>query len=107
MKYKYRADFDSVVLKRGGKEVPVIRVYRKAESVLFASPVGRMQDAAYVGIAEFLPEAFEPPGPGDDIVIEIVNEARPDKTVRKKIPDKILERIWQDFAPLRVPASVN
>lgn len=106
-RYKYAGDFDTICLRRAGQDVPCIRVSRTPEKTLFSIDAGHMKDVAYVGMAEYLPEAFAPPAPGENLVLEITNEANPDKTVKVTLPDKLLKRIWDDFSPLRVPAATT
>ena len=80
-RYKFAGDFDRVTLYRNGEEVPYIRMGRSIQEVVEKTNVGRMNDAAYEGWAEYSPEVFRP---DDDVevYIEIVNEAKPDDNIR-------------------------
>ena len=63
-----------------------------------------MADVAYCGQIDFLPDAFQPSvSKNEEIIIEVLNEADSKKSIRTKVPQEILTRIWDDFAPLRVP----
>lgn len=106
MHYRYQGDVDTLRLTRNGKEVQAIRIGRAPVGQRFAGPGGHMEDVAYLGFAEYLPEAFEPPSAdGDHMALEIVNEAKGGATTREELEDDLLRRVWQDFAPLRIPAS--
>jgi S1-C subfamily serine protease len=106
MRYRYQGDVDTLRLIRDGKEVQPIRIGRAPVGQRFAGPAGHMEDVAYLGFAEFLPEAFEPArAEGDHLGLEILNEAKPDAITSEEIGGDLLQRIWRDFAPLRAPAS--
>ena len=66
-----------------------------------------MKDVAYMGVATYLPEEFEPPSDvKEKVYLEITNEADPDKATRVELERSLLEKIWDDFSPLRVPVNV-
>jgi len=106
MHYRYQGDVDTLRLIRNGKEIQAIRIGRAPVGQRFAGAAGHMEDVAYVGFADYLPEAFEPPATDNDhLALEIVNEAKDGAITREEFDDDLLRRVWQDFAPLRVPAS--
>jgi len=95
--YKYAAEFDDLQLLENGVEQPFVKIGRDMNKQQFATSAGHMQDAAYSGYAEYLPEAFDS-GP---VVLVIGNELNPDKKERVTVPSIILSRIRADFEPLR------
>lgn len=104
--YRYQGDVDTLRLTRNGKEVQAIRIGRAPIGQRFAGAAGHMEDVAYLGFAEYPPEAFEPPtADGDHLALEIVNEAKGGAITREELQEDLLRRVWQDLAPLRMPAS--
>ena len=95
MHYRYQGDVDTLRLIRNGKEIQAIRIGRAPMGQRFAGAGGHMEDVAYFGFADYLPEAFEPPATDKDrLALEIA-------VVREELQDDLLRAIWQDFAPLR------
>src|SRR5206468_3883744 len=102
MHYRYQGDVDTVRLIRNGKEIQPLRLGRAPVGQRFAGPAGHMEDVAYLGYAEYLPEAFAPlSGEKDRMVLEIVNEAKDGATTKTDLDADLLNKIWQDLAPLR------
>ena len=100
--YRYQGDVDTVRLIRNGKEIQPLRLGRAPVEQRFAGAAGHMEDVAYRGYAEFLPETFAPfTGENDRMVLEIVNEAKDGATIKADIDAELLNKIWQDLAPLR------
>ena len=95
---------DTLRLIRNGKEIQAIRIGRAPMGQRFAGAGGHMEDVAYFGFADYLPEAFEPPATDKDrLALEIVNEAKDGAIVREELQEDLLRAIWKDFAPLRTP----
>ena len=106
LKYRYVGDFDSVKLRRGTEDIPYIRVCRSPLPQYFAAQHGHMKDVAYMGSVQYLPDPFDPVlAEGKKVTLEIRNEADPDKNAVVELKDKLLERLWNDFAPMRVPVT--
>ncbi len=106
MRYRYQGDVDTIRLLRNGTEVQPIRIGRAPIVQRVAGPGGHMEDVAYFGFAEYLPEAFETSHTGRERrELVIVNEAKQGETTTEELDDDLLQRIWGDFAPLRLPAS--
>lgn len=106
IRYRYAGDFDKLILHRGDTTSQHIRMGRSAITNVFQGQQGRMNDAAYGGLVEYLPESFKPPiDRKEEVYFEIINEVKPDKTIKVRIPRDMLERIWSDFSLLRVPAT--
>lgn len=100
--YRFLGDVDTFRLMRRGKEIEPVRRGRVPVSQRFSTGGGHMEDVAYLGFADFLPEAFEPPTTEKDKVsIEIVDEAKAGAVTRLDIGDELLKKIWLDLAPLR------
>lgn len=105
MRYRYQGDVDTVRLLKGDKEIQPVRMGRSPIKQLFAGTAGHMEDVAYLGFAHFLPEMFQPaPSSGAAMILSISNEAN-GETVSVEVDTEMLQRVWGDFAPLRVPAA--
>lgn len=90
----------------GTESIPYIRVGRSPIPRLFAEQGGHMEDVAYAGIVQYLPDPFDPVlDKEEEVVLEIRNEADPDKNAVVEIKKELLERIWEDFSPMRVPST--
>jgi hypothetical protein len=61
-----------------------------------------MEDIAYAGYAEFLADAFQPgTGADSEMKIEIVNEAKDGEVITVSISSAVIQKVWNDFAPMR------
>jgi S1-C subfamily serine protease len=100
--YRYQGDVDTVRLLRGKQEVVPIRLGRSPVGQQFASAAGHMEDIAYAGYAEFLADAFQPgTGADSEMKIEIVNEAKDGEVITVSISSAVIQKVWNDFAPMR------
>jgi S1-C subfamily serine protease len=96
LRYEYRADFDTIRLFNNGKVVQPIRVGRmETEAVNLRTTQGRMQDVAYGGFVDYLPEAFYPNG--GEVYFEVFDEDDPGKARIEKLPKELQDRVREDF----------
>jgi hypothetical protein len=95
LRYEYRADFDTLRLINSGELMEPIRVGRAEQGANFRTVYGRMQDVAYGGYVEYLPEAFYPKG--GEVYFEVYDEDNPGEARIEKVPADLLERIQEDF----------
>ena len=100
--YRYQGDVDTLRLHRNAQPVTPIVLGREAVGGRLKGPGGHMEDVAYLGYAEFTPDTFDPAaGKNGGLVVEIVDESRNGEVTRVPIPDDLVKRIWNDFAPMR------
>ncbi|MGO8672049.1 MAG: trypsin-like peptidase domain-containing protein [Capsulimonadaceae bacterium] len=96
--YEYRDDFYDLVLMRGDQPVPPVRRERTIVQENFNDYVVTAHDAAFGGTYWFDPSAFEPSKP---LVIRVWRTAHMDKPDEVKIPTKMQQEIWDQFAKYR------
>ncbi len=92
----FKADFLKMRLLRGGEEVIPIHPGRARHPVRSWVGAGVLEDEAVLGMYEYDPEAFRP---GADLVLEVYRAAAPDAPVRRAIPPRLQQSVWEDFAP--------
>ncbi|NIM01650.1 MAG: trypsin-like serine protease [Acidobacteria bacterium] len=98
--YRFKTDFQRMVLLRNGEPVEPVHPGRIKE-VVHVDAGAVMKDVGYFGYYEYLPEAFEP---GARLTLRIWEQDNPEPTVRE-ITHEMMVRVWQDFAPYRESAS--
>ena len=106
IQYQYAGDFDKITLYRANTASPHIRIGRSPIKNVFGGAQGSMNDAAYQGWVDYMPDSFKPPiNPKEEVYFNLINEVKPDKNIVEKIPTTLLKRIWEDFSLLRVPVA--
>ena len=96
---RFRSDFYRMKLLCGDKEVAPIQPGKIATVVNVRNPFVSVTDATYEGFYSFPYDAISP-GCGS-VTLEIFSEKSPDKPASKVLDAKSVERIAEDFAPLR------
>ncbi len=91
-KYRFKTDFDRMVLLRDGVEVEPIWPGRVA-NVVHEEGFVSMKDVGYYGIYEYPPEAFKPPA---ELTMKIWKQGVQEPIV-KVIPQQRQWQVWEDF----------
>ena len=94
---KFRADFYRMKLFCGGKEVEPIQPGKAATVVNVHSSFVNIDDATYVGIYSYPPDAISPAC--GKVTLQIFSEKDPAKSESKELDEKSVERVWNDFRP--------
>ena len=94
-KYRFKADFDRMVLERSGVEVQPIHPGRYASVSNFEQGLASMKDVGYYGMYKYPPEAFKP---GAALSLKLWKQGVPTPIV-KVFPAALQARIWEDFRP--------
>jgi hypothetical protein len=104
--YRYQGDVDTLRLRLNALQVTPIALGREPIGGKMQGPGGHMEDVAYLGYAEFTPDTFDPvAGKNGGLVVEIVDESRNGEVTKVMIPQDLVQRVWNDFAPMRKPAG--
>jgi S1-C subfamily serine protease len=100
--YRYQGDVDTLRLRLNALQVAPIVFGREPIGGEMKGPGGHMEDVAYLGYAEFTPDTFDPAaGRNGGLVVEIVDESRNGEVTKVTIPQDLVQRVWNDFAPMR------
>jgi S1-C subfamily serine protease len=100
--YRYQGDVDTLRLRLNALQVTPIAIGREPIGGKMQGPGGHMEDVAYLGYAEFTPDTFDPvAGKNGGLVVEIVDESRNGEVTKVTIPQDLVQRVWNDFAPMR------
>lgn len=91
-KYRFKTDFDRMVLLRDGVEVEPIWPGRVA-NVVHEEGFVSMKDVGYYGIYEYPPEAFKPPA---ELTMKIWKQGV-EQPIVKVIPQQRQWKVWEDF----------
>ena len=94
---KFRTDFYRMKLFCGGKEVEPIQPGKAATVVNVHSSFVNIDDATYVGIYSYPPEAISPAC--GKVTLQIFSEKDPGKSESRDLDEKSVERVWNDFRP--------
>jgi hypothetical protein len=94
VRYKFKADFDRMELRRNGVIVEPIWPARAPNVLSFQSGTQGMNDVAYYGVYEYPPEAF---APGAAIELRVWEQGRHEPRVRQ-LSSEQASLIWRDFA---------
>ena len=94
---KYKTDFYRMRLLCGGKEVEPIHPGKDATVVNAHNAFVNVTDATYVGFYSYPAEAIQPSC--GEVALELYSEKEPDKTNKKVLDAKSVDRIWSDFQP--------
>jgi hypothetical protein len=101
--YRFAADFDHMELRCGGQTIAPITPGRIPASTQFATPAAESLDAVYEGIYQYSPDAIAPRCEAMELVIYSADG----KTARKQLDPKLVERVWQSFAPWRAVQAMG
>lgn len=98
-KLKFTSDFYRMKLLCGEKEVPPIQPGKIASVLNVRNPFVSVTDATYEGFYSYAYDAIS--RDCGSVTLQIFSEKSPDKPASKVLDAKTVERIAQDFEPLR------
>jgi S1-C subfamily serine protease len=97
-KLKFKADFLTMKLFCGNKEVQPINPGRVPVTVSVRNRAVKMEDSTYKGVYLFPPDAVNP---GCHAVKLAIYSSKNDEPVIKVLDEKSVQRVWEDFAAFR------
>jgi len=96
---KFRSDFYRMKLLCGDKEITPIQPGKIASVLNVHNPFISVTDATYQGFYSYPYDAISPDC--GSVTLQIFSEKSPDKPASKVLDTKAIERIAEDFEPLR------
>ncbi len=102
-KMRFKADFYKMKLECGAKEIVPVLPGKIAHVVDVRSGLVNATDATYEGFYEYPADSIGPSCGG--VVLTLYGEKDPNKAFTKKLDEKTVTRIFEDFAPYRVQQS--
>jgi S1-C subfamily serine protease len=102
-KLRFKADFYKMKLLCGSKEVTPILPGKIAHVVDVRSGLVNATDATYEGFYEYPADSIGPSC--GDVTLTLFGEKDPSKAFTKKLDDKSITRIFDDFSPYRSQAA--
>ena len=99
----FKSDFYRMRLMCGGKEVTPIHPGKIEHRVAASNAAVRVNDASFEGFYTFAPDAIRPDC--GTVSVMFYTEKNPEKPDTKVLPAKMVQKIWDDFAPYRQAAS--
>jgi len=96
---KFKTDFGRMRLFCDGKGVEPIQPGKIAYMINLSNYFVRVADASYEGLYTYPPDAISPAC--HQMVLLIEPETKPGKAVQIILDRKLVQRVWDDFAPYR------
>jgi hypothetical protein len=100
--YRFAADFDRMELRCDGEPVAPITPGRIPATARFSTPDAEGLDAVFEGIYQYGPSAIAP----RCAAMELVIYSADGKSARKRLDPRLVERVWQSFAPWRAAQAM-
>ncbi len=98
-KLRFKSDFYKMKLMCGDKEISPILPGKIAHVVNVHSGFVNATDATYEGFYSFPADSVGPSC--GQVTLQVFSEKKPDAAINKKLNDKTVSRIWDDFQPYR------
>ena len=96
---KFKTDFGRMRLLCNGIEIEPIQPGKIAYMVNQSNYFVRVSDASYEGLYTYQPDAISPTCA--QTILQIESLTKPGKPVEVKLNPKLVQRVWDDFAPYR------
>jgi S1-C subfamily serine protease len=100
---KFKNDFGRMRLLCDGKEIDPIHPGKIAHVISVSNYIVQVSDASYEGLYTYLPDAISPAC--HTTFLEIESVTKPGKPVQVELDRKMVQRVWDDFAPYRDSAA--
>lgn len=98
-KMRFKADFYKMKLLCGSKEIAPILPGKIAHVIDVRNGLVNATDATYEGFYEFPADAINPAC--GEVTLSVFTEKKPDAAITKKLNEKTVSRIFDDFAAYR------
>ena len=96
---RYKTDFYRMILTCGDREVAPIQPGKIAHVMDVHNYFVNATDATYEGFYTYPPESISPKC--GQVTLQLHSEKKPESATTKVLDDKMVERVWGDFAPYR------
>lgn len=95
----FKTDFRSMKLYCGQNEITPIHPGKVEHRLAVSNVAVRVNDASYEGFYSYGPDAVDPKC--GTVKLVVYNEKDPNSPDVKVLSDKLVKKLWDDFAPLR------
>jgi hypothetical protein len=99
----FKSDFYKMTLLCGDLPVTPIHPGKVEHRVAVANAAVKVNDATFEGLYTYRPDAISPLC--GTVKLVLFTEKEPEKADVRIIPEKVVQRIWNDFAPYRSAAA--
>jgi S1-C subfamily serine protease len=96
---KFKGDFQRMNLLCDNKEIEPIQPGKVAYSYNVSNRIVQVTDASYAGIYTYSADAISPSC--KTMALEIESAEKPDKPKRIELNRKLVQQVWDEFAPYR------
>lgn len=100
---KFKTDFGRMRLLCEGNEIEPIHPGKIVHPISVSNYIVKVSDASYEGFYAYPPDAISPTR--KEMILQIESAAKPGKPVEVKLDRKIVQQVWDDFAPYRNSAT--